>query len=106
MTQGGEAMGRDENGRVVFVPYAIAGEEVVVEITEQKKGYARGRLFEVRVPSPARITPRCLHFGLPPTVRPLPSSGEGVPGANRAEESEWQRGCGGCQWQHIAYPAQ
>ncbi len=38
MTQGGEAMGRDESGRVVFGPYAIAGERVRVEIVEEKKG--------------------------------------------------------------------
>ncbi len=117
MAQGGEAMGRDENGRVVFVPYAIAGEEVAVEITEEKKGYARGRLVEIRVPSPARITPRCLHFGLPPSVRPLPpstpprvtargSAQDAGHSAGDAVENEWPRGCGGCQWQHIAYSTQ
>jgi 23S rRNA (uracil1939-C5)-methyltransferase len=88
MTQGGEAMGRDANGRVVFVPYAIAGEAVVVEIVEEKKNFARARLVEIVTPSPARITPRCPHF-LSPTL-----------------EAEKDRGCGGCQWQHIAYDAQ
>ncbi len=78
MAQGGEALGRDENGRVVFVPYAIAGEEVRVEIVEAKKDYARARLVEIVTASPARVSPRCPHFGV----------------------------CGGCQWQHIAYPAQ
>ena len=92
MTQGGEAMGRDENGRVVFVPYAIAGEEVAVEIVEAKKNYARARLIEIVKPSPARVTPRCPHFSLP-----LSQTGE---------ESGMGVGCGGCQWQHIAYDAQ
>lgn len=78
MAQGGEAFGRDENGRIVFVPYAIAGEQVRVEITEAKKDYARARVVEIVTPSPARVAPRCVHFGV----------------------------CGGCQWQHIAYPAQ
>jgi 23S rRNA (uracil1939-C5)-methyltransferase len=96
MTQGGEAMGRDETGRVIFVPYAIAGEEVLVEIVERKKSYARARLVEIRKPSPARIVPRCPHFGRAPSVRPLAPE----------EEGQWQRGCGGCQWQHIAYPSQ
>lgn len=94
MTQGGEAMGRDENGRVVFVPYAIAGEEVVAEIVEEKKNYARARLVEVIKPSLARVRPRCPHFGPPPRPSPLiKGEGEG-------------RGCGGCQWQHIAYDVQ
>ncbi len=88
-------MGRDAGGRVVFVPYAIAGEEVRAEITEEKKGYARARLVEVLRPSPDRITPRCPHFGPPPSVLPLPQGAE-----------QWVRGCGGCQWQHIGYAAQ
>ena len=90
MTQGGEAMGRDETGRVIFVPYAIAGETVVVEIVEAKKNFARARLREIITPSPARIAPRCPHFPLPP------KRGRARVGDN----------CGGCQWQHIAYPAQ
>src|ERR671925_571011 len=88
MTQGGEAMGRDESGRVVFVPYAIAGEDVVVEIVEVKKNYARARLVDVVMPSPSRVTPRCPHFSPP------------------SEDEVETRGCGGCQWQHIAYNAQ
>ncbi len=63
MAQGGEAFGRDEQGRVVFVPYAIAGEEVRVEIVESKKNLARGRPVEILSPSPVRVTPRCPHFG-------------------------------------------
>lgn len=86
MAHGGEALGRDAQGRVVFVPYAIAGEEVRVEIIAAKKEFARARLVEVITPSPARVTPRCPHFG-------QPSSSRGI-------------GCGGCQWQHIAYNAQ
>ena len=62
MAQGGEAIGRDETGRVVFVPYAIAGEEVVVEIVEEKKNYARARLVEIVKPSSSRVTPPCAHF--------------------------------------------
>jgi 23S rRNA (uracil1939-C5)-methyltransferase len=93
MTQGGEAMGRDDAGRVAFVPYAIAGEEVVAEIVEEKKNYARARLIEILKPSPARVMPRCPHFGPPPLSSPASGGGLG-------------RGCGGCQWQHIVYAAQ
>ncbi len=106
MAQGGEAFGRDGTGRVVFVPYGIAGEQVTVEIVETKKGYARGRLVKVLQPSPARIVPRCPHFG--PTA--LPHSPVPLSPPRTEEENERagkrERGCGGCQWQHIASEAQ
>jgi len=79
MAHGGDALGRHE-GKVIFVPYAIPGEEALVEIVEDKGRYARARLVEIISPSAQRLDPRCPHFG---------------PGK-----------CGGCQWQHIAYPAQ
>ncbi len=77
MAHGGEALGRHE-GKVIFVPYALPGEEVVVEIVQDKGRYARARLLEVVQPSSDRVEPRCPHFGV----------------------------CGGCQWQHVAYEAQ
>jgi 23S rRNA (uracil1939-C5)-methyltransferase len=77
MAHGGAALGRHE-GRVIFVPGAIPGETVRVEVVEDKGRFARARLVEVLEPSPDRVTPRCPH----------------VPE------------CGGCQWQHVAYPRQ
>jgi len=79
MAHGGPAMGRYQ-GKVFFVPYALPGETVSVEVETSKKGWARARLREVIEPSPDRTAPACPHFG---------------PDA-----------CGGCQWQHIHYPAQ
>jgi len=79
MAHGGDAIGRHE-GRVVFVPYTMPGERVRVEIVEDHKRYARGRLLEVVEPAPARVNPPCPYFG------------DGK--------------CGGCQFQHIAYPTQ
>lgn len=79
MAHGGDALGRHE-GKVIFVPYAMPGEEALVEIVEDKGSYARGRLVEILSPSPHRVDPPCPHFG---------------PGK-----------CGGCQWQHIAYQSQ
>jgi 23S rRNA (uracil1939-C5)-methyltransferase len=75
MANGGAALGRDENDRVVFVPQAIPGETVRVAIVEDKKRFARGRLIEVLEPAPERVQPRCPHFGP----------------------------CGGCHFQHIDY---
>jgi len=79
MAHGGAAMGRHE-GRVIFMPYAIPGERVRAAITEEKERFAYAELVEVLSASPDRAEPPCPHFG-----------------AGR---------CGGCQWQHIAYPAQ
>ena len=77
MAYGGAAIGRHE-GKAVFVPGGIAGEDVLVEIVEERPRYARGRLVEVVAASPDRVAPPCEHCGE----------------------------CGGCQWQHIAYEAQ
>jgi len=73
----GEAVG-EYQGQVVFVPLGIPGETVRAELTEARKRYARARLIEVLEPSPERVASRCRYFGE----------------------------CGGCHWQHIAYPAQ
>ncbi len=78
MANGGAAFGRGDDSRVVFVPQAIPGERVRVEIVEDKKRYARGRLVEILESSPERVEPPCPHFGP----------------------------CGGCHFQHIADPAQ
>lgn len=79
MAHGGEAIGRHA-GRAIFVPYAIPGERVRVEIVDDRGRYAHARLLEILEPSPARVEPPCPHFG---------------PDA-----------CGGCQWQHIDYGVQ
>ena len=77
-TYGGEAMGRLEDGRAVFVAFGLPGETVRARLTEQKRGFARATLLEVLTPSPQRIVPRCVHFGI----------------------------CGGCHYQMLPYPAQ
>jgi 23S rRNA (uracil1939-C5)-methyltransferase len=63
-------------GRTVTVPFTIPGERVVVSLDPSRKGSAA--LVEVLRSSPHRVQPRCAHFGV----------------------------CGGCTWQHIAYPEQ
>ena len=74
---GGAAIARHE-GMAVFVPFGAPGDRVRVEITEVEKKFARARIVELLAPGPDRVTPRCVHFGE----------------------------CGGCQFQHIDYPAQ
>ena len=66
------------DGKVVFIPYVIKGEEVRVEIVEEKKDYSVGRVRHMIRPSLHRVDPPCPYFGR----------------------------CGGCQWQHIDYAAQ
>jgi 23S rRNA (uracil1939-C5)-methyltransferase len=79
MAVGGEAIAREPTGRVVFTAGALPGESVVVELTEEKKSFARGQVVEVLGASPDRVEPPCPNVEL---------------------------GCGGCDWQHVAEPAQ
>jgi len=74
---GGEGVGRLDDF-VVFVPFVALGETVEAELVEVKKRFGRARLLKVLEASPDRVAPACRYFGE----------------------------CGGCQYQHIAYPAQ
>ena len=74
---GGDGIARHE-GRIVFVPFTITGERVRVRITDLHKSYARAEVRQVLVPSPDRVSPPCPVFTR----------------------------CGGCAYQHIAYPKQ
>ncbi|HMD13201.1 MAG TPA: TRAM domain-containing protein, partial [Bacteroidota bacterium] len=78
MTYGGDAIGRLDDGRAVFIPFGLPGERVRVRLTEEKRGFARGELVKVLDASPERIIPRCRHFGQ----------------------------CGGCHYQHMPYEMQ
>jgi 23S rRNA (uracil1939-C5)-methyltransferase len=77
-TYGGETLGRLPDGRAVFVPFALPGEEVRIRLIESKRGYARAELVEVLTASSKRIRPVCKHFTT----------------------------CGGCHYQHIPYETQ
>jgi 23S rRNA (uracil1939-C5)-methyltransferase len=79
MTAGGDALARDESGRVVFVEGALPGERVRAQAVEVKKDYARAVALEVLEASPDRVAAPCA--------------------ARRA-------GCGGCSWQHVRPSAQ
>ncbi|MGQ9584801.1 MAG: class I SAM-dependent RNA methyltransferase [Anaerolineae bacterium] len=77
IAHGGEGIGRVQ-GKVVFVPYCIPGETVLVEVVEERKKWARARLVEVQRPSEDRISPPCPYYGH----------------------------CGGCHFQHVRYERQ
>lgn len=51
---GGDGLGRLGDGRVVFVPGVLPGEQVKAEIVEDKNHYVRARLIEVVEASPER----------------------------------------------------
>jgi 23S rRNA (uracil1939-C5)-methyltransferase len=78
LAYGGDAFGRDEDGKMIFVPFALPGERVKVEIVEAHQRWARSQLVEVIEASTDRIEPRCRHFA----------------------------DCGGCHYQHMPYTAQ
>lgn len=73
----GEGICRHE-GMAVFVPRALPGEKIAVQIVKVEKRHAFGRVIEVLTPSPARVEPPCPHY-----VQ-----------------------CGGCVCQHMDYPSQ
>ncbi len=78
LARGGAGVARDDQGRVIFVPYTSPGDRVRVRIVTAEKNYAQADLIEVLAPSPQRVQPSCPVFGR----------------------------CGGCQWQHLPYEVQ
>jgi tRNA/tmRNA/rRNA uracil-C5-methylase (TrmA/RlmC/RlmD family) len=81
IAHGGFVVAR-HRGLAVFVRHALPGERVVVEVTEGHEGdrFLRADAVEVLEPSPDRVE------------RPCPFSGPDR--------------CGGCDFQHVALPAQ
>ncbi|NRA70187.1 MAG: 23S rRNA (uracil(1939)-C(5))-methyltransferase RlmD [Gammaproteobacteria bacterium] len=52
------------DNKVVFVPQTLPGEEVLMQVTNDRKKYATGKLIEVLKPAPQRIAPSCDHYGI------------------------------------------
>ncbi len=61
LAQGGDGVARDEQGRVLFVPGALPGEEVHVVELKGKKSFARTKLLSVLRPSEERVSAPCPH---------------------------------------------
>lgn len=74
----GKSIGRDEEGRVVFVENVAPGDIADVLVFRKKGSYMLGTAQEFHKYSEDRVEPFCQHFGI----------------------------CGGCRWQHITYEAQ
>ena len=51
------------DGMVLFVPDVIPGESILVEVTEVRTNYAKGKVIAIERPSPHRITPHCPYNG-------------------------------------------
>ena len=63
---------------VVFVPWAVPGDVVNLQVTRKKHSFCEARIIDFVEKSPLRIEPRCPHFGI----------------------------CGGCKWQNLPYAEQ
>ena len=74
---GGAFLARHE-GKTIFVPLTLPGEEARVRIVEDKRGYANAEVEEIVAAAPERIAAHCKHFGT----------------------------CGGCHYQHAPYDEQ
>lgn len=62
----------------VEVPFTMPGDLVQAQVGRKRKGVHEGKLEVILSPSPERITPKCVHFGV----------------------------CGGCRLQHMPYSDQ
>lgn len=62
----------------VSIPFTMPGDQVLAAVGKPKRGQVDGRLDAIIQPSPDRIAPKCVHFGV----------------------------CGGCRWQHVPYAMQ
>ncbi|NNC99084.1 MAG: 23S rRNA (uracil(1939)-C(5))-methyltransferase RlmD [Gammaproteobacteria bacterium] len=59
----GRGVGRGDDGKVVFVDYALPGETVVYQAVENRKSFLFGTAIEIIEPSDHRVEPRCAVFG-------------------------------------------
>jgi 23S rRNA (uracil1939-C5)-methyltransferase len=74
---GGAFLARAE-GKAVFVPLTLPGEQARIRITQSKSGYSTAEAVEIVRAAPERIKPACPYFGA----------------------------CGGCNYQHTDYRTQ
>jgi 23S rRNA (uracil1939-C5)-methyltransferase len=78
LVYGGEGLARLPDGKAVFVPFVLPGEEVSATLAREKSSFARAKADEVLKPAPTRVQPKCPYFA----------------------------SCGGCHYQHTLYNSQ
>ena len=78
MVYGGEGLARLPDGKAVFLPFVLPGEEVSATLGRERSSFARAVADQVLKPSAHRIEPKCPYFAA----------------------------CGGCHYQHTSYSAQ
>jgi len=89
MAPGGEAVGRRDDGLVVFVAGGAPGDRVEVALAAPRKGYAHGQLLRVLSPGAERVEPAC-PLAAPERCGGCPLMAVARPGQLRAKES-WVR---------------
>jgi 23S rRNA (uracil1939-C5)-methyltransferase len=72
MVFGGNCIGKN-SGKTVFIPFAVPGEKLEIEITKSFRDYDEAKIISILEPSPHRVAPFCPLYGT----------------------------CGGCNMQHI-----
>ena len=78
MIYGGEGLARLPDGKAVFLPFVLPGEEVSATVAQEKSSFARAVADQVLQPSAKRVQAKCPYFA----------------------------SCGGCHYQHADYPTQ
>jgi 23S rRNA (uracil1939-C5)-methyltransferase len=74
----GKTVAKTDEGAIIFLPNAVPGDVVDIQIYKKRKAYYEGKAIHFHTYSDKRVEPVCEHFGT----------------------------CGGCKWQHMGYEHQ
>jgi 23S rRNA (uracil1939-C5)-methyltransferase len=77
LVHGGMGLGKHQ-GKVIFVPFSVPGDQLRVRPVEEKKTFVRAETVQILKSGIGRVKPACPHFGT----------------------------CGGCHLQQLEYPRQ
>lgn len=73
LAHNGNGFSKNNSGKATFIPFTIAGEEVLYEVVKENKKYILGQAKKILLKSNSRVDPECKYFTK----------------------------CGGCNLQHI-----